>query len=296
MVVAMNKQRLNVHLYVTPICNLNCIHCYYEAKDVKYNIKNILSIDDMKFIIKTLIDNYDAYFDIEGGELFLRNDINKLFNSLDKKYLQRLTLTTNGTINFDLKEKYLKNLDEFRISFEGDTNILQQQIRGIELDKPLNLAINLLKNQVMPTIRITIHKYNYKKIKQIINFFSSYGLKKFSFYEFIPVGRGEKHINLELDDKEFEVLAKQIKSLEYDDISYKFSFPKKRLEYFDNYLNISQIPSLTINYNGDIGICPWQIGKDIFAKYNKENFLNEIKKQELIHSCNYCSSIRIINA
>ena len=292
----MGKQRLNVHLYVTPICNLNCIHCYYEAKNIKYHIKNILSIEDMKFIIETLIDNYDAYFDIEGGELFLRNDINKLFNSLDKKYLQRLTLTTNGTVNFDLKEKYLKDLDDFRISFEGDSNILQQQIRGIELDKPLNLAINLLKNQIMPTIRVTIHKHNYKKIKQIIDFFSFYGLNKFSFYEFISVGRGKEHNDLELSDKEFQVLAQHIKNLEYNNISYKFSFPKKRLKYFDNYLDISQIASLTINYNGDIGICPWQIGKDIFTKYNKENFLNTIKRQELIHSCNYCSSLRITNA
>ncbi len=292
----MDKQRLNIHLYVTPICNLNCIHCYYEAKNLKYSIKNILSIDNMKFIIETLIDNYDAYFDIEGGELFLRNDINKLFNSLDKKYLKRLTLTTNGTVNFDLKEKYLKYLDEFRISFEGDSNILQQQIRGIELDKPLNLAINLLKNQIMPTIRITIHKYNYQKIEQIIDFFSSYGLNRFSFYEFISVGRGKKHTDFELNDKEFHLLAKQIKDLEYDNISYKFSFSQKRLKYFDNFLDISQIPSLTINYNGNMGICPWQIGKDIFAKFDRENFLNRIKKQNLIHSCNYCSSIRITNA
>jgi len=290
----MDKKRLNIHLYVTPICNLKCIHCYYEAKDINFHINKMISIDDMKYIIINLIDNYDAYFDIEGGELFLRDNIYTLFDSLDKKYLNRLTLTTNGTVKFNINSNYLKYLDEFRISFEGDNDILQERIRGIKLDKPLNLALKLLKYNIMPTIRITIHKYNYKNIGKIIDFFYSYGFIKYSFYEFISTGRGKKHKDLELDKKEFLILSSQIKELNRNDISYKFSFPKKRAIYFENYLDISGVDSLTINYNGDIGICPWQIGQDIFAKFEKDNFLNIIDRN-LLHQCNYCSFIRITN-
>ena len=290
----MDKKRLNIHLYITPICNLKCIHCYYEAKDINFYINKNISIDDMKYIIISLIDNYDAYFDIEGGELFLRDNIHILFDSLDKKYLKRLTLTTNGTVKFNINSNYLKYLDEFRISFEGDNDILQERIRGIKLDKPLNLALKLLKYNIMPTIRITIHKYNYKNIGKIIDFFYSYGFIKYSFYEFISTGRGKKHKDLELDKKEFLILSSQIKELNRNDISYKFSFPKKRAIYFENYLDISGVDSLTINYNGDIGICPWQIGQDIFAKFEKDNFLNIIDRN-LLHQCNYCSFIRITN-
>jgi MoaA/NifB/PqqE/SkfB family radical SAM enzyme len=291
----MNKKRLNIHMYVTPICNLECIHCYYEAKDTKFKIGNQLSIKDMKYIIETLVDNYDAYFDIEGGELFLREDIDNLFNSLDKKYLKRLTLTTNGTVNFNLNQDYLKYLDELRISFEGSNNSIQKRIRGIELNKPLNLAKRLLKNGVMPTIRITIHKENFNKISNIIDFYSSYGFRRFGFYEFIDVGRGKNYSDLTLKEDDFYILAKIIENLDKK-VYYKFSFPKQRAKFFKNYLAISRVSSLTINYNGDIGICPWNIGKDIFTKFNKKSFLSDIKSKNLIHTCNYCSSIRITNA
>jgi len=291
----MDKQRLNIHLYVIPICNLNCIHCYYEAKNIKFQIKELLSIENMRYIIQTLIDNYDAYFDIEGGEIFLRDDIHFLFNSLDKKYLNRLTITTNGTIDFDINQDYFKYLDEFRISFEGETHQIQKKIRGINLTKPLNLAKKLLQNQIMPTIRITIHKKNFDKISNIIDFYSYYGFNKFSFYEFISVGRGKNYKDFILSEDDFYILAKEIEKLD-NKVNYKFSFPKQRSKFFKNYLNISDVSSLTINYNGDIGVCPWQIGQDIFAKFDKNSFLDNIKKQNLLHTCSYCSSIRITNA
>ena len=296
------KKRLNVHLYVTPICNLKCIHCYYEAEDKNFKVKNLLSIDELRYIIITLIDNYDTYFDIEGGELFLRDDIDELFNSLDSKYLNRLTITTNGTVNFDYNQPYLKKLDELRISFEGDTDILQQSIRKIPLRKPIDTAKRLLSVDVMPTIRITLHKDNFKLIKRMITFFKNNGFYKFSFYEFQNSGRALLDEKYTLSEEDIIVILNDIPTLD-EDISYKFSFSKSRVklikkqDYF--YQDISNISSLTINYNGDIGICPWNIGKDIFIKFNKSNFIENIEKRidiSLNHECNHCSYIRILNA
>lgn len=297
------KKRLNVHLYVTPICNLKCMHCYYEAKDMDFSIDRLLSFDDLKFIIISLIDNYDAYFDIEGGELYLRKNIATLFNSLKKKYLERLTITTNGTIDFDYHEKYLKHLSEFRISFEGDSDILQKDIRGITLAKPLNSALNLLNSGVEPTIRITLHKKNYNHLNRMIEYFYNYGFKKFSFYEFQESGRGVNNHNYSLSEKELIEILKAI-SLINNDISYKFNFSNKRVNIVKSYpyntRDISHIPSLTINYNGKIGICPWQIDKDVFSVFNIYNFNQMIKEKMklnyLTHDCNHCSYIRITNA
>lgn len=296
------KKRLNVHLYVTPICNLKCVHCYYEAEDKNFKMKSLLSIDELRYIIVLLIDNYDTYFDIEGGELFLRDDINELFNSLDSKYLNRLTITTNGTVNFDYNQPYLKKLDELRISFEGDTDILQQSIRKIPLKKPIDTAKRLLSVDVIPTIRITLHKENFKFIKRMTTFFKNNGFYKFSFYEFQNSGRAfldEKYI---LSEQDIKIILNDISTLDKD-ISYKFSFSKSRVKLIKKqdcfYQDVSNISSLTINYNGDIGICPWNIGKDIFIKFNKSNFIENIEKRidtSLNHECNHCSYIRITNA
>lgn len=139
-----------------------------------------------------LVDNYDAYFDIEGGELFLRKDIHELFSSLENEYLNRLTITTNGTINFDYTYSYLQQLDELRISFEGHTDDLQQSIRNIPLKKPLYTAKQLLKRHVPVVIRITLHKQNFLYIKEMIEFFKNHGFLKFSLYEYQSSGRGKK--------------------------------------------------------------------------------------------------------
>ncbi len=297
------KPRLNVHLYVTPICNLQCIHCYYEAKNKNFKIEKLLSIDEMKYIIISLIDNYNTYFDIEGGELFLREDINQLFSSLDKRYLERLTITTNGTVNFDYNQKYLKYLDELRVSFEGDTDILQQSIRKIDLRKPLYIARNLLKAGVIPTIRITLHKENFRFLKRMTNFFKKMGFKQFSFYEFQKSGRAFLDENYSLTQEEILTVLDDISTLDKN-LSFKFSFPKSRINIIKQYTqynisDISNIPSLTVNYNGELGICPWRIGRDIFTNFNKKTFVNDIDKMienSLKHDCNHCSYVRIENA
>jgi len=297
------RKRLNVHLYVTPICNLKRKHCYYEAKDMKYNLDDILSIEELKYIIVNLVDNYDVYFDIEGGELFLRDDIEKLFLSLDDKYLNRITITTNGTINFDTTQFYLKKLDEFRISFESDNNNIQKQIRGIGLEGPLKLAKDLLKNRIEPTIRVTIHKFNFNDIINLIDFYKNMGFKKFSFYEFQTIGYGIENQELALNDNDFILLIDTINHLNFTDIDIKFSFSKVRQQYKNkitnlNIIDFGNVDSLTIDYNGDIGVCPWQ--KDRFDKFNMNSFNKLIKEKInndlLSHECNYCSAFRIINA
>jgi len=297
------KKRLNIHLYVTPICNLKCIHCYYEAEDQKFQIDNLLSIDELRYIIISLIDKYDAYFDIEGGELFLRDDINELFSRLNSKYLKRLTITTNGTIDFDCNQAYLKELDEFRISFEGDTDILQQSIRKISLKQPLRLANKLLKLGINPTIRITLHKENFKFIRRMTEFFKNKGFYQFSFYEFQKSGRAFLDNKYSLSNDNILIILDNMDTLDKN-ILFKFSFSKSRvtlIKQYNNYSikNISNISSLTVNYNGDIGICPWKIGQDIFMKFDKSNFIENIDNEidnSLIHSCTHCSYIRVENA
>lgn len=298
------KKRLNVHLYVLPVCNLKCIHCYYEAKDMNFKYNEALSIENINFIITSLIDKYDTYFDIEGGELFLRKDINNMFNSLDKKYLSRLTITTNGTVDIDYNQSYLKNLDEVRVSFEGHTDKLQKEIRGINLKKPLNTALALLNVGVPVVIRLTLHKNNFKDVNEIISFFNEKGFNRFSFYEFQSSGRGGK-----LNDKYLltdENIATVLNNLDCINkkIIFKFSFPQSRVSIIKKYTQyvvsyISNISSLTVDYDGNIGCCPWLIGKnnfDIFEKYTFNAVIqNLINNNQLIHNCSHCSYIRISN-
>jgi len=307
-----DKRRLNVHLYVTPICNLNCKHCYYNSKSQDFFLVNFLQIDELSFIIRKLYDNFDIAIDAEGGEFFLREDVSRLFEIVPSNCWNKITITTNGVKRMKIDLNHLHNLDEFRVSVEGHNDIMQQDIRGISLKPVLKTCEELRLNGVPITLRVTLHKKNYKYLNEMIEFFLGLNIKRFSFYEFQPVGRGKLYENeYKLDGAEMENILKLLLKINIDsrlDI-LKFNLGSARNQIVNAYktelnengykiLNLQGVPSLTINYNGELGICPWNIGQDTIGKFHKSSFISDITKYIedciLDHECMHCSAKRIL--
>lgn len=306
------KRRLNVHLYVTPICNLQCKHCYYDARSPGYKLDRLLTISEISQILRDLSENYAAAFDIEGGEFFLREDIGELFKMVPDCYWHNVTITTNGTVNIEIPPARLRNLDEFRVSVEGHTDALQQDIRGIGIEPILRTCSGLRSNGVVVTLRITIHKRNYEHLTEMISHFVDLGFTRFSMYEFHPVGRGYFHEHeYGLQETEIEqVLGLLCTSpIAAKTEMLKLSLSARRTTLVLKYrqeliargydvVDLSGIPSLTINYNGDLGVCPWLIGHDRIGTFRSGELVNDIanyiKTGRLDHKCNYCSAVRIL--
>jgi|GEM_PF-2547334 MoaA/NifB/PqqE/SkfB family radical SAM enzyme len=303
------KDRLNVHIFVTPDCNLKCKHCYSSDNKVR---GDILSVQEIVDAIKILYNDYDVYFDIEGGELFLRKDIIELLKILDIPILGRITITTNGTIFPEIDAKILKELDEFRVSIEGHTNELHSDIRGIGLEKILENCKNWINKDVSVVVRMTLNKKNYKYLYDSFKAFYIMGFRRFSFYEFQNVGRGKEYKEeYEMSEAEMESVFEQLCdiSVDYDNVDYiKLSLSSKRDRLVNRYYkkivsssfsmsDISNIPTLFINYNGEIGVCPWNIKDVICHDFRKVDFQAEVKSivemQNGRHECEYCSSRRL---
>lgn len=309
----LTKQRLFVHLYVTPICNLRCKHCYYDAIPIRSDVGHILSIEDCALIIIGLCEAYDAYFDVEGGEFYLRKDIDQLFALVPSIYWNRITITSNGTIKIRTDPSILQQLDEFRISVEGHTDDLQREIRGVELAPVLNTCVALRSAGVPVTLRITLHKKNYLELMAMLNRFMELGFSRFSLYEFQATGRGRDcETEYALSDGEIQHVVKELvlHPIKKRDASVKLSLSARRVSIVSalekqlissNYsiLRLTGAASLTINYDGSFGICPWQIGSDSIGVFHPDTFLVDIRRfvtsRELYHVCNHCSDIRIRN-
>ena len=307
-----NRKRLNVHLYVTPVCNLNCKHCYYEAWTINDNPTHLLSIAELSHIITSLSKKFSASFDVEGGEFFLRKDIYKLFKSVDDQYWRNITITTNGSIAIREDSVCLQNLDEFRISIEGHTDELQQDLRGIKIAPIIRTCLQVKKFGVMPTLRITLTKKNYDQINEMLDYFLALGLRKFSFYEYQPVGRGkdyEQMYGLSSQEMEQALISLNPRFLSMGIDILKLSLSKKHLPLVDKYqsmlqqkgfeiLDISGVPSLTIDFDGTLGICPWNLKGEKVGIYQEATFvadvINLIDRGKLYHVCDHCSSIRIL--
>ena len=63
----------SAYLHVTNICNLNCIGCY--SYDRTRNCKNKLSLKQVQYIIRELVDNGVEQITISGGEPLIREDL-----------------------------------------------------------------------------------------------------------------------------------------------------------------------------------------------------------------------------
>jgi len=307
-----SKKRLNVHLYVTPICNLRCKHCYYDARSPGGTLDRLLTIDEIRQIITDLSENYAAAFDIEGGEFFLREDIAELFEVVPDHYWQNVTITTNGTVGIGIDPAHLRRLDEFRVSVEGHTDALQQDMRGISLEPVLRTCSRLRSSGVTITLRITVHKRNYGNLIEMINHFTNIGFTRFSMYEFQPVGRGRFHEHeYGLETDEIENVLRLLSTSSFPDglEMLKLSLSAKRIPLVIRHrqqltaqgykiVDLSGVSSLTINYNGDLGVCPWNVGHERIGTFQSAKFLNEVATHmemgRLDHVCNYCSAIRIL--
>ena len=62
-------------------------------------------------------------------------------------------------------------------------------------------------------------------------------------------------------------------------------------------IDISGAPSLAVNYDGSLRICPWDVGAESIGRYNPNKFISEVQEfvdqGRLDHLCNYCSTVRV---
>jgi MoaA/NifB/PqqE/SkfB family radical SAM enzyme len=308
------KRRLYVHLYVIPICNLKCIHCYYDALPLRASVDDLLTIEQMSQVIRCLCDTYDAAFDVEGGEFFLRKDISGLFDALAPNYLRYITITTNGVAKINVDPTLLSCLDEFRVSVEGHTDQLQRDIRGIKLTPVLRTCTQLMNQGVPVTLRLTLHRKNYQYVQEMLDYFIGLGFSRFSLYEYQASGRGSDYAaQYALDSSAFEYVLHQLckgtvaektdvfkLSLSVRRIPIIMAFQEELREKGYEVVDLSGSASLTVEYNGVLGVCPWNVVNENIGQFRSESFLPDIQTMmdvgKLDHVCQHCSAIRVQRA
>ncbi|HAM23329.1 MAG TPA: hypothetical protein DCQ04_13905, partial [Actinobacteria bacterium] len=161
----------------------------------------------------------------------------------------------------------------------------------------------------------TLFRDNAPVLKEMIETFIGWGVKRLSLFEFQPVGRGEQHIDMYyLSDVEFTDVLSTLAGMNVSDklellklnLSPRRTAPAQAFrdvfaERGYRYLPLDAIPNLTINANGDLGISPWlataaRLG-DKFANLHEVEFATEISRRvqsgDLSTFCPYTSALQI---
>jgi MoaA/NifB/PqqE/SkfB family radical SAM enzyme len=302
-------------MYLTTVCNLACTHCYYDAKRTGEEAGKLLTTAEVAQVIDFLSSNFDADLHLEGGEMFLRDDIEDILRRVPAARHKSLTFTTSGTVPIRVSPSLLKGIGELRISVEGHTDALQQRMRPANLVRVRRTLDELLSNEVDFTLRVTLFRDNAPVLEEMIDAFMGWGVKRLSLFEFQPVGRGEQHVDeYSLSDPQFAEVLSTLAGMTLPDRLelLKLNLSPRRtatVEAFRpafaergyRYLPLGAVPNLTINANGDLGISPWlataaRLG-DKFANLHEVDFETEINRRlqagDLSPFCPYTSALQM---
>lgn len=183
-------------------CNLKCVHCYAQSKDIEY--KNELTTQQGKELIDDLAQFGAPVILFSGGEPVMRKDLPELALYARSKGM-RAVISTNGTLIDKKMAKVLKDigLSYVGVSLDGmrETNDKFRGVKGA-FDAALNGMRNCLAEGVKVGLRFTINKKNVKDIPAIFDLLEKERIPRVCFYHLVYAGRGSKLVEQELSHEE----------------------------------------------------------------------------------------------
>ncbi|MFQ6085614.1 MAG: radical SAM protein [Candidatus Bathyarchaeia archaeon] len=207
----MKAKLTKVSWNVTSECNLTCKHCYRDAGS---RAPHELTTEEGKRLLEDVASTgRGALVVLSGGEPLMRRDIFELARhgtSLDL----RLVMGSNGTLITREVAEELKasgilsvaiSLDGARAgshdSFRGMPGAFEGAIVGAKAcsEAGVNLQIN-----------ITVTKYNYKEVPEILNIAERLGAQGIHLFHFVPSGRGREILESEITVKQYVKLLNYV--------------------------------------------------------------------------------------
>jgi 12,18-didecarboxysiroheme deacetylase len=183
-------------------CNLKCVHCYAQSKDIEY--KDELTTAQGKELIDDLAEFGAPVILFSGGEPTMRKDLPELAMYARSKGM-RAVISTNGTLIDKKMAKVLKDigLSYVGVSLDGmkETNDKFRGVKGA-FDAALNGMRNCLAEGVKVGLRFTINKKNVMDIPAIFDLLEKEKIPRVCFYHLVYAGRGSKMVEEELSHEE----------------------------------------------------------------------------------------------
>jgi len=187
---------------MTRRCNLRCVHCYAQAKDIEF--ENELSTAEGKNLIDDLANFGSPVILFSGGEPTLRKDLPELAAYAREKGM-RAVISTNGTlIDRDLAKR-LKDvgLSYVGVSLDGvrETNDRFRGVKGA-FDAALRGLHNCQEAGIKVGLRFTINKQNVRDIPAIFELLEAEKIPRICFYHLVYAGRGSNMVSEDLSLEE----------------------------------------------------------------------------------------------
>ena len=191
-------------------CNLSCKHCYSDSGGIR---EKELSTKEAMGVVDQLADVGVTALAFSGGEPLTRKDFFEIANHAVKRGLY-VSVATNGTLVTKENVQRLKQtgIHYVEISIDGATAKTHDEFRGVPgaFDKAVTGLKNCVEADLCACIATTATKNNLEEMPAIIDLAEEIGAERFTYFNFIPTGRGKEHFDKDLTAEEREKLMRYL--------------------------------------------------------------------------------------
>jgi len=187
-------------------CNLSCKHCYSNSG---VSSQKELTTKEALNAVDQLVDFGVTALAFSGGEPLTRKDFFKVASHAVKRGLY-VSVATNGTL---LTKKNVRNLKQtgvhyVEVSIDGATSRTHDEFRGVPgvFGKAVAGLKNCVEEDLCVCIATTATKNNLEEIPAILDLAEEIGAERFTYFNFIPTGRGKELYSEDLTPEEREKL------------------------------------------------------------------------------------------
>ncbi|MCK5628264.1 radical SAM protein, partial [Candidatus Bathyarchaeota archaeon] len=189
-------------------CNLLCRHCYSNAGSGKTSEEE-LTTDEALDVVNQLADFGVTALAFSGGEPLARTDFFEVAKQATKRGLY-VSVATNGTL---LNKEMVRRLKKARINYvevsiDGAKAETHDEFRGVSgaFQGAVEGLKNCIEENLCACVATTATKSNLKEIPEVLNMAKEIGVERFTYFNFIPTGRGKQFHSLDLPPEEREKL------------------------------------------------------------------------------------------
>ena len=194
----------------TNACNLNCKHCYQRAGK---QTSDELSTEERLLVVEQMARAGVVAIAFSGGEPLMSSDFYEVASKAKERGMY-VALATNGTLITREVAKKLKDVGVgyVEISLDSATADQHDAFRGIpgSYERTLRGIKNCIDEGIFTCIATTVTQENLHEIPTIIDLAEKLGAKRFMAFNFIPAGRGEDVVDLDLSPEQREDLLKML--------------------------------------------------------------------------------------
>ncbi len=188
-------------------CNLSCKHCYSDSGKIS---KMELSTKEAMDVVDQIADFGVTSLAFSGGEPLMRKDFFEVARHAVNSGLY-VSVATNGTLLTKENVKKLKEIgiNYVEVSLDGSNPQTHDIFRGQigAFNKALEGLKNCVDEDLCTCMAVTAIKNNLTEIPAVLDLAENMGVKRFTLFNFVPIGRGQDIVECDpLPEEREEVL------------------------------------------------------------------------------------------